>query len=133
VAGPVDAGRRGGRCAAGLRLGHDRAGRGDAIDEHAGGDERGQAILVSNQFSDRLGAVVAERAAGYALTFRDPTPGDFRFHEIEIAIERPGVRATYRRGYRVRSDEEKTLDAIIANLNLRGAENPLQAKASTGR
>jgi hypothetical protein len=90
----------------------------------------GQAILVSNQFSDRLGTVVAERASGYALTFRDPTPGDFRFHKIEIAIEHPGAKVTYRRGYRVRSDEERTLDAIVANLTMPGAENPLHAKVS---
>ena len=91
----------------------------------------GEAILVPNQFSDRLGTVVAERTSGYALTFRDPTPGDFKFHKIEIAIERPGAKATYRRGYRVRSDEERTLDAVIANLNVSGvAENPLNAKVS---
>lgn len=90
----------------------------------------GQAILVSNQLSDRLGTVVAERASGYVLTFRDPTPGDFRFHKIEIAIERPGAKVTCRRGYRVRSDEERTLDAVVANLNMPGAENPLHAKVS---
>ncbi len=90
----------------------------------------GQAILVPNQFSDRLGTVVAERAAGYALTFRDPTPGDFRFHKIEISVERPGAKVAYRHGYRVPSDEERTLDAIVANLNEPRAENPLQAKVS---
>ena len=90
----------------------------------------GEAILVPNQFSDRLGTVVAERASGYALTFRDPTPGESRFHKIEIAIERPGAKVTYRRGYRVRSDEERTLDAVIANLNLHGGENPLNLKVS---
>jgi hypothetical protein len=35
---------------------------------------------------------------------------------------------TYRRGYRVPSDEERTLDAIVANLNEAPAVNPLQAK-----
>ncbi len=90
----------------------------------------GQAILISNQFSDRLGTVVAERASGYALTFRDPTPGDFRFHKVEVAIERPGAKVTYRRGYRLRSDEDRTLDAIVANLTMPGAENPLHAKVS---
>jgi VWFA-related protein len=90
----------------------------------------GQAILVSNQLSDRLGTVVAERTSGYALTFRDPTPGDLRFHKIEVTVERPGAKVTYRRGYRVSSDEERTLDAIVANLNLTGAENPLRAKLS---
>jgi VWFA-related protein len=91
----------------------------------------GEAILVPNQLSDRLGTVVAERASGYALTFRDPTPGDFKYHKIEIAIERPGAKVTYRRGYRVRSDDERTLDTVIANLNVSGvAENPLNAKVS---
>lgn len=90
----------------------------------------GETILVPNQFSDKLGTVVAERAAGYALTFRDPTPGDFRFHKIEISVERPGAKVTYRRGYRVPSDEERTLDAIVGNLNEPRAENPLQAKVS---
>src|SRR6266542_3235844 len=40
-----------------------------------------------------------------------------RFHRIEISIERPGAKVAYRRGYRVPSDEERTLDTIIANLN----------------
>ncbi len=90
----------------------------------------GQAILVGNQFSDRLGTVVAERVSGYALTFRDPTPGDFKFHKIEIAVERPGAKAMYRRGYRIRTDEEKTVDAIVANLSQRRDDNPLNAKVS---
>jgi VWFA-related protein len=90
----------------------------------------GQTILVSNQFSDRLGTVVTERSAGYALTFRDPTPGDFRFHRIEISVERPGAKVSYRRGYRVPSDEERTIDAVLANLNEPHGENPLQAKVS---
>ena len=98
--------------------------------ETLAGTTGGQAILVSNQFSDRLGTVVAERATGYALTFRDPTPGDSHFHKIEITIERPGAKVAYRRGYRVPSDEERTIDAILANLSEPRAENPLQAKVS---
>jgi VWFA-related protein len=90
----------------------------------------GQAILAPLLFSDRLGTIAAERTAGYLLTFRDPTPGDFRFHSIEIAVERPDVKVSYRRGYRIRSDDERTLDAIFANLNEPSAENPLGAKVS---
>jgi VWFA-related protein len=90
----------------------------------------GQAILAPLLFSDRLGGIAAERTAGYLLTFRDPTPGDFRFHSIEIAVERPDVKVSYRRGYRIRSDDERTLDAIFANLNEPSAENPLRAKVS---
>ena len=90
----------------------------------------GQAILAPLLFSDRLGTIAAERTAGYVLTFRDPTPGDFRFHSIEIAVERPNTKVSYRRGYRVRSDDERTLDTVVANLNEPSAENPLHAKLS---
>jgi VWFA-related protein len=90
----------------------------------------GQAILAPLLFSDRLGTIAAERTAGYLLTFHDPRPGDFRFHSIAIAVERPDVKVSYRRGYRVRSDDERTLDAIFANLNEPSAENPLHAKVS---
>lgn len=90
----------------------------------------GQTILVPNQLSDRLEGVAATRTTGYVLTFRDPAPGDSRFHRIEIAVERPGVKLTYRRGYRVRSEEERVLDAILANLNGAGTQNPLNAKVS---
>ena len=88
----------------------------------------GQTILVPNQLSDRLATVVSDSAAGYVLTFRDPFANDMRFHSIEIAVERPGTKVSYRRGYRVRSDDERTLDAIVANLNDPGTENPLHAK-----
>lgn len=90
----------------------------------------GQTILVSNQLSDRLATVASDRTAGYVLTFRDPFANDFHFHSIEIAIERPDVKFSYRRGYRVRGDDERTLDAIVANLNDPSSENPLHAKLS---
>ncbi len=90
----------------------------------------GQTILVPNQFSDRLGTVVDGRSSGYALTFRDPAPGDFRLHRIAISVARPGAKLAYRRGYRVPSDEDRTLDTLIANLSEPRAENPLQAKVS---
>jgi hypothetical protein len=90
----------------------------------------GQAVLVPNQFADRLEAVAADRVDGYELTFRDPTPGDGRFHRIEIQVARPGATLSYRRGYRVRSDEERILDAITANLHTASGDNPLNAKLS---
>ena len=90
----------------------------------------GQAVLVPNQFAERLDAVAADRVDGYELTFRDPTPGDSRFHKIEIQVDRPGAKVSYRRGYRIRSEEERILDAITANLHASPRENPLNAKLS---
>lgn len=90
----------------------------------------GQTILVSNQLSDKLAGVATARDEGYLVTFRDPFAADHRFHRIEITVERPGVKITHRRGYRVLTDEERTLDAIVANLGVTETENPLHAKVS---
>lgn len=93
----------------------------------------GQAILVPQQLAARLGTLASEQTDGYALTFRDPSPNDHRFHRVEITVVRPGTTASYRHGYRLRTDDERTLDAIVGNLQQRDTNNPsnpLQVKAS---
>jgi VWFA-related protein len=90
----------------------------------------GEAILTPERISDRLGAIVAARGSGFLLTFRDPSPGDFRFHKVEIAIDHPGAKVSYRRGYRTRNDDERTLDAIIGHLEEPSRDNPLNLRAS---
>ena len=90
----------------------------------------GQAILTPRQMAARLGTAADERDSGYILTFRDPSPGDGRYHAMAITTDRPGAQLTYRRGYRVRSDDERTLDAVIAHLEEPTKENPLDLQAS---
>ena len=90
----------------------------------------GQAILNPLQASDRLGAIAAERESGYLLTFRDPSPNDGRHHKVEIDVQRPGAKVVYRRGYRVRSEDERTLDAVVAHLQDSSVENPLALRAT---
>ncbi|HMF09260.1 MAG TPA: hypothetical protein VKJ00_09010, partial [Thermoanaerobaculia bacterium] len=90
----------------------------------------GQAILLPRSISDRLGKVVAERGTGYLLTFHDPFPNDFHFHKIVLVASRPGLKLTYRRGYRIRSDDERTMDTVIANLEEPGGGNPFDLALS---
>ena len=90
----------------------------------------GQAILVPHLAADRLGKLAASRTTGYLLTFRDPSPNDFRFHRIEIATSRPGSKLMYRRGYRMRSDDERTMDTVIANLEEPSGGNPFDLALS---
>lgn len=90
----------------------------------------GEAILVPGQVSDRLTTVAAERTTAYVVSFKDPFPADNRFHKVEVAVDRPGVKVAHRRGYRIRGEEERTLDAIVAHLEEPGGANPLAARAS---
>jgi hypothetical protein len=90
----------------------------------------GQAILVPGQLSDRLTTVAAERTSAYVVSFKDPFPTDSRFHKVEVVVSRPDVKVVHRRGYRIRNDDERTLDAIVAHLEQPGGANPFGARAS---
>ncbi len=90
----------------------------------------GQALLAPLQASDRLGTIAAARGSDYMVSFRDPAPNDNRFHRVEITIQRPGTKAAYRRGYRTRSDEERTLDTVIAHIQEPTVSNPFDLHAT---
>lgn len=90
----------------------------------------GRTILVPQKIADRLTALASERGAGYLLTFRDTSPGDNRYHKIEMTTRRGGLDITFRRGYRIRTDEEEALDAVVAHLLAPKGDNPLQARLS---
>ena len=70
-------------------------------------------ILVPKKTAARL-TEIGGRAV-YAMTFRDPT-GDHRYHQVEVACRRPGVKIEYRRGYRIPGEDERTLDAVVARF-----------------
>jgi VWFA-related protein len=90
----------------------------------------GQAILMPRFIASRLGTVADDRNSGYVLTFRDPSPGDGKYHSLDIRVDRPGTQLVYRRGYRVRTDDERTLDAVVAHLEEPTLENPFHLNAS---
>ena len=85
----------------------------------------GEAVLSRRFFQDGLRREVSERDAAYVLSFRDPSPGDHRFHKIEIKVERPGARLRYRRGYRVLDTRESLIERAVNRLHLPADQNPL--------
>jgi VWFA-related protein len=98
------------------------AGQGmEAVAETTGGD----AVLSRRFFEDGLRREADNRDAVYALSFRDPHPGDHRFHSIEIISTRPGVHLRYRRGYRILDTREALIQASINRLYVADDENPL--------
>lgn len=76
-------------------------------------DTGGEPILLPGKTALRL-AEIGDRAA-YELTFRDPI-SDPQLHRIELACRRAGVTLEYRRGYRIATEEDRSLDAVVARL-----------------
>src|SRR5215471_873044 len=92
----------------------------------------GEAILQPTQTAQRLAG--QEVAEPYVLTFRDPFPDDHRHHRLEILAIRPEVILRYRRGYRTPTDEEETLDGVMARLvGPSPPSNPLSETARISR
>jgi hypothetical protein len=92
-------------------------------------DTGGEPILLPKKTAARLAEI--EDRESYDLTFLDPSAGDHGSHTIEIACRRPGVRLEYRRGYRIATEEDRTLDRIVARFRQPPREeNPLSVTAS---
>ena len=80
-------------------------------------------ILVPRKTAARL-TEIGGRAV-YAMSFQDPMD-DHRYHRIQMTCRRPGVRIEYRHGYRIPGEDERTLDAVVAQfLQPRHAVDPM--------
>ena len=89
----------------------------------------GEPVLVPRKAAARLAEI--EDRSSFALTFLAPGGADHRFHSIDIACRRAGVRLDYRRGYRIATEEERTLDRVVAAFRQPAQQgNPLSATAS---
>jgi hypothetical protein len=92
-------------------------------------DTGGEPILLPKKTASRLAEI--EDRESYALTFLNPAAGDHNSHRIGLACRRPGVRLEYRRGYRIATDEDRTLDHVVAAFRQAAREeNPLGVTAS---
>jgi VWFA-related protein len=84
----------------------------------------GDAVLSRRMFEDGLRHEMASRDSAYGLSFRDPFPGDHRFHRIEIEVD-GGGDLRYRRGYRVLDVRESLIESAVNRLRVPADENPL--------
>jgi VWFA-related protein len=91
-------------------------------------DTGGEPVLLPKKTAARLAEI--EDRESYALTFLNPAAGDHNSHRIAIACRRPGVRLEYRRGYRIATEEDRTLDRVVAAFRQPAREeNPLGVTA----
>ena len=85
----------------------------------------GEAVLSRRFLEDGLKREVEERHAAYAVTFRDPFPGDHRFHKVEISVAGIHADLRYRRGYRILDVQEALTEASVDRLYAAADRNPL--------
>lgn len=76
----------------------------------------GRAIVNRNDVSTPLQQVGEELRSFYSLAFSEPHPGDGRFHEIEVQVNRPDLEVRHRDGYRGKDRETRLREAVRSAL-----------------
>jgi VWFA-related protein len=74
-------------------------------------------------------ARLEDRVEG-SITFGDPFRGDHAYHGVEIVCRRPGVVLDFRRGYRIPTEDERILGAVLARFHGDRAGAPMALAAS---
>ena len=85
----------------------------------------GEAVLSRRAIREGLKREVDGRNAAYAIAFRDPYAGDYKFHKIEIKAAKRGLDLRYRRGYRILAARESLLQAAVNRLYVPAEKNEL--------
>ncbi len=92
----------------------------------------GRAALNGSDFRHDLDEIAAEITSSYSLGFTPPPGPAGRAHTIKVELNRPGLRATYRAGYRDRTAEERMEGVVEAALIHGQVDNPLAAAVKVG-
>ncbi|HEV8631347.1 MAG TPA: VWA domain-containing protein [Thermoanaerobaculia bacterium] len=85
----------------------------------------GRAIVDTNDFRRELGRLREDLASFYSLGYAPKHQGEGKEHRIEVKVDRPGVRLTYRRVYRDKPVLEQAVDHLLASLMHGFEDNPL--------
>jgi hypothetical protein len=85
----------------------------------------GRAIVDTNDFRSELRRMRQNLGAFYSLGFTPDHHGDGKEHRIDVRVDRPGVRLSYRRNYRDKPPLEQTVDRMLAALVHGVEDNPL--------
>ncbi|REJ73886.1 MAG: VWA domain-containing protein [Acidobacteria bacterium] len=94
----------------------------------------GRAILNTNRFLPDLERIGTDFRAYYSLGYLSPTPGDGRYHAVEVRLKDPqrGWTVRHREGYRDKTVESRMHDGTLSALHLSLGENDLDAKLVFG-
>ena len=100
----------------------------DMMDEMAD-DTGGHAFVNTNDLTGAIRTAVEDSAVTYTLGFYlDPRSLDGKFHKLGVQLRRPGLTATYPRGYFAFKDEPSTQNQD-RNRFLAAVRSPLNSSA----
>ena len=85
----------------------------------------GTAIRNTDNFDGALARMARDFESFYSLGFRSPRGGDGSYHQIEVRVNRPGLRARHRSGYVDKPQIERVEDRTLSSLLLEAEQNPL--------
>jgi VWFA-related protein len=76
----------------------------------------GFAVVETNDFRDGLSRIIADLDNYYVLGFYPEAPDDRKWHTLEVTVNRPGVIARHRKGYRLgtTSANSKNQEPLVA-------------------
>jgi VWFA-related protein len=94
----------------------------------------GRAIINTNRFLPDLVRVADDFRSYYSLGYLSPTPGDGRYHDVQVRLrdKQRGWTVRHREGYRDKTVESRMHDGTLSALHLSLEENQLNAKLIFG-
>jgi VWFA-related protein len=92
----------------------------------------GIAAINTNDPTRELDEIAKDFSDFYSLGYRSTRGAVDRPHQIEVKVNRPGLRARYRSGYMEKTVETRTAEAVTAALTYPRTDNPLQFTVSVG-
>jgi len=92
----------------------------------------GIAAINTNDPKHELDEVAKDFTDFYSLGYRSTRGAVDRPHQIEVKVDRPGLRARYRAGYVEKTVETRTAEAVTAALTYPRSDNPLQFTIAVG-
>ena len=85
----------------------------------------GRSFLNTSNFDVAMDAMAEDFDVYYSLGFNARTPGDGKYHKIEVKVSRPGLNVRHRSGFLDKPQIELTGDRTLASLIVGLDKNPL--------
>jgi len=92
----------------------------------------GIAAINTNNPTRELDEVARDFSDFYSLGYRSTRGAVDRPHQIEVKIDKPGLKVRYRSGYMEKTVETRTAEAVTAALYYPRNENPLRFTLAVG-
>jgi VWFA-related protein len=98
----------------------------------AAGDTGGEVMLNHRNYDRFLDRMREGLDNFYSIGYAAPHAKEGGLHEIRIEMSDPTLKASYQRGYRDKTWNQRLTDAVISQLLLGVGDNPLQVEMAAG-